>query len=38
MTEKRVGFVPTMGYLHSGHMELVEASRAQCEFTVVSIS
>jgi pantoate--beta-alanine ligase len=35
--EKRVGFVPTMGYLHDGHMALVEASRARCDITVVSI-
>lgn len=36
-TGKRVGFVPTMGYLHDGHLALVEASRAQCDVTVVSI-
>lgn len=34
---KRVGFVPTMGYLHDGHLALVEASRSQCDVTVVSI-
>ncbi|MET4606992.1 pantoate--beta-alanine ligase [Bradyrhizobium sp. JR4.1] len=34
---KRIGFVPTMGYLHNGHMALVEASRAQCDITVLSI-
>lgn len=34
---RRVGFVPTMGYLHDGHLALVEASRAQCDITVVSI-
>ncbi|WP_456821863.1 pantoate--beta-alanine ligase [Bradyrhizobium sp. USDA 4502] len=34
---KRVGVVPTMGYLHDGHLALVEASRAQCDVTVVSI-
>lgn len=34
---KRIGFVPTMGYLHDGHMALVEASRARCDVTVVSI-
>ncbi|MBR0751129.1 pantoate--beta-alanine ligase [Bradyrhizobium jicamae] len=34
---KRVGLVPTMGYLHDGHMALVEASRKQCDVTVVSI-
>jgi pantoate--beta-alanine ligase len=33
----RVGFVPTMGYLHDGHLALVEASRARCDVTVVSI-
>lgn len=36
-SHKRVGFVPTMGYLHDGHLALVEASRAQCDVTVVSI-
>jgi pantoate--beta-alanine ligase len=35
--DKRVGLVPTMGYLHDGHLALVEASRAQCDVTVVSI-
>ncbi|MBB4427559.1 pantoate--beta-alanine ligase [Bradyrhizobium sp. CIR48] len=35
--DKRVGFVPTMGYLHDGHLSLIEASRAQCDVTVVSI-
>ena len=35
--DKRVGFVPTMGYLHDGHLALVEASRAQSDLTVVSI-
>lgn len=36
-TDKRVGLVPTMGYLHDGHLALVEASRAQRDLTVVSI-
>ncbi len=32
-----VGFIPTMGALHEGHLSLVETSSKQCDFTVVSI-
>jgi pantoate--beta-alanine ligase len=32
-----VGFVPTMGSLHGGHISLIQASQAECEMTVVSI-
>jgi pantoate--beta-alanine ligase len=32
-----VGFVPTMGYLHAGHMKLVARARAENEIVVASI-
>jgi len=32
-----IGFVPTMGALHAGHAALIRASRAECDYTVVSI-
>jgi len=32
-----VGFVPTMGYLHAGHMELVARARAENQIVVASI-
>ena len=34
---KRIGFVPTMGFLHEGHLSLMRASRKECDVTVVSI-
>ncbi len=33
----RIGLVPTMGYLHEGHLSLVRACRAKSDATVVSI-
>lgn len=32
-----VGFVPTMGYLHEGHAELLRTSIESCDYTVLSI-
>ncbi|MDO8578536.1 MAG: pantoate--beta-alanine ligase [Dehalococcoidales bacterium] len=32
-----VGFVPTMGYLHEGHMELVRRAKSENQRTIVSI-
>jgi len=32
-----LGFVPTMGYLHEGHLSLVRKCRQECGFCVVSI-
>ena len=36
-SEKTIGFVPTMGALHEGHLELVRASVKECDATVVSV-
>lgn len=33
----RIGFVPTMGALHDGHIHLLEVARKECDFLVLSI-
>ena len=34
---ERVGFVPTMGYLHEGHLRLVDEARRRADLVVMSI-
>lgn len=34
---RRIGFVPTMGYLHEGHLTLMRQARQASDFVVVSI-
>jgi pantoate--beta-alanine ligase len=34
---KTIGFVPTMGYLHEGHLSLVRIARKKTQFVAVSI-
>jgi pantoate--beta-alanine ligase len=32
-----VGFVPTMGYLHEGHLSLIRAAQQECEISIAGI-
>ena len=35
--ERNLGFVPTMGAIHKGHISLIKKSIKQCDKTIVSI-
>ncbi len=35
--DRTIGFVPTMGYLHAGHVSLMDAARAENDVVVASI-
>jgi pantoate--beta-alanine ligase len=34
---KTLGLVPTMGYLHKGHVSLIKRSKKECDVTIISI-
>ncbi len=33
----RIGFVPTMGFLHDGHLSLIDRARTLADYTVMSV-
>lgn len=37
LNQGRTGLVPTMGFLHEGHLSLLEAARTECDHVVMSL-
>jgi pantoate--beta-alanine ligase len=35
--DRTIALVPTMGYLHEGHLSLIRAARAECDLVVMSL-